>query len=125
MLMVSMIIPSYFLGFRKKDVKQFVSEYAARKNKPYQYIAAIGSMGDFASIVTNSEEGTVLLISCAGINSSQETLRGITDAIEDGFISILVGNGEYAQQINMDIPKLNYIFSILQFYVFPEHCEMG
>lgn len=99
-----------FLGFRKKDVKQFVSEYAARTNKPYKYIAAIESMGDFASIVTSCEEGTVLLINCAGIDKSQETLSGITDAIGDGFFTTHIGKGGSAQQVNLDMPKMNYIF---------------
>ena len=99
-----------FLGFRKKDVKQFVSEYAARTSKPYKYIAEIESMGDFASIVTSCEEGTVLLINCAGIDKSQETLSGITDAIGDGFFTIHIGKGGAARQVNMDIPKMHYIF---------------
>ena len=99
-----------FLGFRKKDVKQFVSEYAAKSNKQYKYIDAIESMGDFTSIVTSCEEGTVLLINCAGIDKSQETLSGITDAIGDGFFTIHIGKGGAARQVNMDIPKMHYIF---------------
>ena len=67
-------------------------------------------MGDFASIVTRFEEGTVLLINCAEIDKSQETLSGITDAIGDGFFTIHIGKGEAARQVNMDIPKMHYIF---------------
>lgn len=99
-----------FLGFRKKDVKQFVSEYATRTNKPYKYIATIESIGDFTSIVTNCEEGTVLLINCAGIDKSQETLSSITDALCDGFCTIYIGKGGPARQVNIDIPKLHYMF---------------
>ena len=99
-----------FLGFRKKDVKQFVSEYAAKTNNPYKYIAAIESMGDFASVVTNCEEGTVLLINCAGIDKSIETINGIADAIGDGYFTIHIGKGGSAQQVNLDMPKLHYIF---------------
>lgn len=99
-----------FLGFRKKDVKQFVSEYAARTSKPHKYIATIESMGDFTSIVTSCEEGTVLLINCAGIDKSLETLSGITDALGDGLCTIYIGKGGSARQVNMDIPKLHYMF---------------
>lgn len=99
-----------FLGFRKKDVKQFVSEYAVKTSRPYKYIAAIESMSDFASIVTSCKEDTVLLINCAGINKSQKTLSGITDTLGDGFITIPVGKGGSAQQVNLDIPKLHYVF---------------
>lgn len=99
-----------FIGFRKKDVKQFISEYAAKTSKPYKYIPAIESMGDFVSIVSNCEEGTVLLIDCAGIDKSQETLSGITDAIGDGIVTIRIGKGVSAQQINIPMPKMHFIF---------------
>lgn len=99
-----------FLGFRKKDVKQFVSEYAVKTSRPYKYIAAIESINDFANIVISCEEGTVLLINCAGIDKSQETLNGITDTLGDGFLTIHVGKGGSAQQLNLDIPKLHYVF---------------
>lgn len=99
-----------FLGFRKKDVKHVVSEYAARRNTTYKYIAAIESMGDFASIVTSCEEGIVLLINCAGIDKSQEILSGITDAIGDGFLTIHMGKGGSARQLCLPMPKIHYIF---------------
>jgi len=99
-----------FLGFRKKDVKQYVSEYAARRNCTYKYIATVDSIGDFVSIVTSCEEGTVLLFNCAGIDKSQETLSGITDAIGDGYFTIHIGKGSSAQQVNLDMPKMHYIF---------------
>ena len=99
-----------FLGFRKKDVKQFISEYAARMNKHYKYITAIASAGDFVSIVTNCQEGTVLLINCAGINKSPETLNLITDTTGDGLLTVRVGKGESAQQLVLNLPEINYIF---------------
>lgn len=99
-----------FLSFRKKETKQVALENIARTSKPYKYFCAIESMEDFASKVTSCEEGTVHHIYCAGIGKSQEILIGITDAIGDGLFTIHIGNGGSAQQVNLDMPKMNHIF---------------
>lgn len=99
-----------FAGFRKKDVKNFVQSYAGRKHKLYKYIPSIDSMSDFAAIVTNCIDNTVLLIDCGGITKSQNLISGMTDTIDDGCLSVQIGKGAASNQVQLDIPNIQYMF---------------
>lgn len=96
----------FFLGFRKQDVKKFAEQIGTN----VIYVPSVENQGDFGAIVTKCKDNDTLLFNCGGINKSQELLNLITDTIDDGTLNMKFGKGASAKAINLDLPKINYIF---------------
>lgn len=99
-----------FLGFRKKDVKELVNQFANSVNSNVKYVPSVTAPGEFVAVVTNCQENDFLLLNCSGITKSQELLNFISDIIADGQIPVNIGKGTGAKAVLLDIPKMHFVF---------------